>query len=96
MNPLTDDGLTKFSLLCLFGSQRKRGEQLHEYLDHHLIHGFCGRDLGIDLEAIEEVPNRFEQIGQGTVVIYDPVDILIRLNVTKMSAQRLIIGAYRK
>ena len=56
----TDDGLTKFSPLCLFGRQRECGEQLHENLDDHLIHGFCGMDLGIDLEAIEEVTNRFE------------------------------------
>ena len=69
MNPLSDDRLTKFSLLCLFGRQRECGEQLHEYLDNHLIHGFCGRDLGIDLEAIEEMSNRLEQIGQCTVVI---------------------------
>jgi hypothetical protein len=69
INSLTDDGLTKFSLLCLFGRRRECGEQLHENLDNHHIHGFCGRDLGIDLEAIEEVPNRFEQIGQCTVVI---------------------------
>ncbi len=69
INSLTDDGLTKFSLLYLFGRQRECGEQLHEDLDNHFIHGFCGRDLGIDLEAIEEVPNRLEQIGQCTVVI---------------------------
>src|SRR6266576_3719244 len=59
INPPTDDsdGLTKFSLLYLFGRQRECGEQLHENLDNHLIHGLCGRDLGIDLEAIEEVSN---------------------------------------
>jgi hypothetical protein len=57
MSSLTDDGLTKFSLLYFFGRQRKCGEQLHENLDNHLIHGFCGRDLGIDLEAIEEMSN---------------------------------------
>jgi len=68
-NSFTDDGLTKFSLFCLFGRRRECGEQLYENLDNHFIHGFCGRDLGIDLEAIEEVPNRFEQISQGTVVI---------------------------
>jgi hypothetical protein len=57
MNPLTDDGLTKFSLLCLLGRQRECREQLHENFNYHLIHGFSGRDLGIDLEAIEEVSN---------------------------------------
>ena len=60
INSLTDDELTEFSLLCLFGRQRECGEQLHEYLDDHLIHGLCGGDLGIDLEAIEEVPDRPE------------------------------------
>jgi hypothetical protein len=76
INSPTEDGLTKFSLLCLFGCQRECVEKLHENLDNHLIHGFCGGDLGIDLEAIEEVPNRLEQIGQGTVVIYDALDRL--------------------
>ena len=57
MSSLTDDGLTKLPLLCLFGRQRECVEQLHENLDNHIIHGFCGRDLGIDLEAIEEVSN---------------------------------------
>src|SRR6266576_5981545 len=45
INSLTDDGLTKSSLLCLFGRRRECGEQLHENLNNHLIHGFCGRDL---------------------------------------------------
>ena len=81
------DGLTKFSLLRPFGRRRECGEQLHENLDNHLIHDFCGRDLGIDSEAIKEMPNRLEQIGQGAVVIIDAVDRLIRLNVTKMRAQ---------
>ena len=57
ISSLSDNGLTKFSLLCLFGRQRECGEQLHENLDNHLIHGFRGRDLGVDLEAIEEVSN---------------------------------------
>ena len=69
MNSLTGDGLTKFSLLYLFRRQREYGEQLHEYLDNHLIHRFRGRDLGIDLEAIEEMSNRLKQISQCTVVI---------------------------
>jgi hypothetical protein len=51
------DGLTKFSALYFFGRQRECGQQLHEYLYNHLIHGFCGRDLGIDPEAIEEMTN---------------------------------------
>ena len=53
----TDGRLTKFSLLCVFDRRRERGEQLHESFDNHLIRGFCGSDLGIDLEKIEEVSN---------------------------------------
>jgi hypothetical protein len=86
INSLIDNELTEFSLLCLFGRQRECGEQLHEYLDDHLIQGFCGRDLGIDFEAIEEVPDGLKQIGQGTVIIYDALDRLLRLIVTKMGA----------
>jgi hypothetical protein len=93
-NSITDDGLTELSQLNLFGRQRERGEQLYEYSDNHLIHGISRRDLGIDLEAVEEVPNRLEQIGQGTVVICDALDRLIRLNVTNMHAQRLNIDTY--
>jgi hypothetical protein len=57
---------------------------------------FCGRDLGIDPEAIEEVSNLLEQIGQGTVIIHDTLDRLVRLNVTKTRAQRLDMGTYRE
>ena len=39
MNSLTDDGLTELSLLRLFGCKYECGEQLHEYLDDHLIQG---------------------------------------------------------
>ena len=88
INPLTDDELTKFSLLYPFGCERECGEQLHKNHDNRLAHGHFSSDLSIDLEAIdlEEVPNRIEQNDQVTVVIYDAVDRLIRLNVIKMHA----------
>jgi hypothetical protein len=38
------------------------------------------------------MPNRLEQIGQGTVVVNDALDRLIRLNVTKTYAHRQNIG----
>ena len=92
------DGLTKVPPLCLFDRRRECGEQLNKNLDNHITRGFCGRDLGTDFEAIEEVPNCIEKIGQGTVVIRDAFDRLIRLNVTKMRArwQRLNIGTHRE
>jgi len=96
MNFVTDDRLTKFSLRCLFGRQRECREQLHEDLENHLIHGFRGGDLGINIESIEEVSKRFKQIGQGTVVIYDALDCLIRSIVTKIHAPKRNIGTYRE
>jgi hypothetical protein len=45
-----------------------------------VIHGFCGRDLGINPEAIEEGCHRLEQMGQETVVIIDALDRLKCLN----------------
>jgi hypothetical protein len=93
---LFNDGLTKFPLLYLFGRQRECGEQLEENLDYHLVHGFCGRNLGIYLEAIEEMSNGLEQICQGIVVIYDALDCLMRSSVIKMHAQRLNICTYRE
>ena len=81
-------------MLCLFGHQRECGEQLHEYLDNHLIHGFRRRDLGVDIESIEEVSNGLEKIAQGTVVVYGALDRLTRLNVTRMRLQRVNTGTY--
>ena len=63
MNSFTKDGLTEFSTLYLFGRRPEYGEQLHQDLDNYFIHGFCWGNLGIDLEATEEVSNRLEQIG---------------------------------
>ncbi len=77
INYLTDDGLTEVSRLHLFGRQRERGEQLHEYLDDHFVHTVRRRDLGIDLKAIEKVSNRLEQIDQRIIVINDALDRLI-------------------
>jgi hypothetical protein len=54
---LTKDGLTWFSLLDFLGHQRKCGEKLHEYLDNYLGHGDSGRDLGIDVEAVQKLFN---------------------------------------
>jgi hypothetical protein len=96
MNSLTDDKLTKFSLLYLFGRCRECREQLRENLDNQFSHGFCGGNLGIDLQAIKKTSNRFEKIGQGTEVIYGTLGCLIRFNITMMRAHRLGIGAYRE
>ena len=82
----TNDALTKFSFLSLFGCQSERGEQLHEYLDNYFIHSYCRRYLGIGLEAVQEIFNRLEQVGQCIVVVNDALDRLIGLEVTEMNA----------
>ena len=81
------------------GRRRECGEQLHEYLDNHLVQGVCGSNLGVDFEAFEEVSNRLEKIGQDTcshLRCPSLPNTLIPLNVTKMRAQRLNIGTYRE
>ena len=93
---LTDEGLTEFSFLFLFRRQRKRGEQLHEYLDNNVVHRVCRRNLGIDLEATEEESNRLEQIYQSIVIADDALDRLICLDVKKMHAGLLKKGTYRE
>jgi hypothetical protein len=82
---LAENGLTWFSLLDLFCHQRERGEQLHEYLDNHLSHSDRKADVGIDVEAIEKVFNRLEQISHCIVAFNDALDRLpvIRLDVAK-------------
>ena len=69
--------LTRFLLLDLFGSQREGGEQLNEYLDDHLSHRDCRRDLCIDLEAPQKVFDRLEQVHQRIVAVFDALDRLI-------------------
>jgi hypothetical protein len=75
---LTDDGLTRFSLLDLFGNQREGREKFHEYLDNNLSHSDCRRDPGIDVEAVQKMFDRLEQIDQGIVTVNDTLDCLIR------------------
>jgi hypothetical protein len=75
---LTEDGLTRFSLFNLCGSQREGREKLHEYLDNHLSHSNCRRDLGINIEATQKVFDRLKQIDQGIVAVEYALDRLIR------------------
>jgi hypothetical protein len=89
IHSLTNDRLTESSPFYLFGRQREYGEQLHKYLDNHAVHSVRRRDLGIDLEAIEKVSNRLEQISQSIVVIQDAPDRLIRLNVRNTFAREI-------
>jgi hypothetical protein len=70
-------------LLNLLSGQRKGGKQLREYLDNHLSHSDCRRDLGIDVEVIQKAFEGLEQIDQ-CVAVGDALDPLIGLDVTMM------------
>jgi hypothetical protein len=80
---LTKDGLTRFTLLDLFGNQREGRQKLHKYLDDYLSHSDCRRDPGIDVEAIQKIFDRLKQIDQGIIAVNGTLDRLIR-DVTKM------------
>ena len=71
------------SLFNLFGRKREGGEQLHQYLDRHLSHGDCMRNLSIDPKAVQKMFDRLEQINEGIVIGINVLSHLIRLDVTK-------------
>ena len=73
-------GLTRPFLIYLFGHQGKRGQYFHHYFDGYLCHS-CGRrwDLGINIEADQEVFNRLEQINERIITRIDVLERLRRL-----------------
>jgi hypothetical protein len=93
---VTEGGLTRFSLLNMFGRQRKGGEQLHEYLDYDFSDTDCRRNTGINVEAPQKGFNHLEQIDNYIVAVSDALDRLIDLDVTKMRGQELKNGTYKK
>ena len=58
----------------MFRRQRKGGEQLYRYLDNESSHSACGKDLGIDVKAIQKAFNRFEQVDQCVVAVNRALD----------------------
>ena len=83
MNVSARDGLTGEFLLDLLGDQSDGGEQFHHDFDEYLSHGSCWGDFGIDVETIEEVFYRLEQVDERVVAGIDVFDRLINLYVTK-------------
>ncbi len=55
MEHVNENGLTRSSLLELFGRHCEGEEYFYHYLDHHIIHSGCRGDLGIYIEVSEKV-----------------------------------------
>jgi len=65
--------------------------QFHHYFDQNLVHGGCGRDLGIYIETLNEIFNRPEQVGDGIVARDHAVGYLVYSDVTSIRTR-----SYRK
>jgi hypothetical protein len=59
--------LTEPPLLNLICRQGKHREQFDHYLDDNIGHYRGGRNRRIDLQALEEIPQAFEQIEKGVI-----------------------------
>jgi hypothetical protein len=59
--------LTQSSLLDLPRCQSKSSENLHQYLYDNVRYGCCKRDLCIDVESVQEVPDGFEQVDKSII-----------------------------
>jgi hypothetical protein len=57
-------GLTRSSLLNLFGRDRKCRKQFYYYLDYYLGHDRRGWDLRINIESAQEVLDRLEKVDE--------------------------------
>jgi len=60
----------------LFGRECEGGEQLHQYLHNNLSHSFHRRDIGVDVEALQDVFYGFEQLDNRIQVGADALERL--------------------
>jgi uncharacterized protein YdeI (YjbR/CyaY-like superfamily) len=72
--------LTWSSLLRLFSRQSEGGNQFHQYLHHHFRHRWCGRDPGINVKSVEEIPDALEQVFEDIEAVTDVLDRLVTRN----------------
>ncbi len=61
------EGLAEPSLGDLLLRLRENGKQLDHYLDNHFGHQRSERNLGIDFETFEEIPDAFEELKESVV-----------------------------
>ena len=84
---MSENGLTRLSLLELPGCQSERGKQFHHYFGHHLIHCVRGRDPCVYVETTEKMFDRLEQVGECIIARCDALGRLIRPDVTRTAKQ---------
>ena len=77
------DTLTRSLLLDLFRHQGERGNHFHHDFHDHLGHSCRQRNSGINIEAIDEVFYRFEQLDESIIAGADVLDRLTHLHVTR-------------
>jgi hypothetical protein len=80
----SQNGLTKTTLLHLFGRKSEGREQFHYYFHQDGFQGLRKRDLGINTESAEELFEGREQIYERIVTRTDIFDRLQDSDVTKM------------
>jgi hypothetical protein len=72
----------------LLGRQGERRNQFHQYLHDHFRHCCCGRDPGVNIKPVEEIPDAFEQVDESIQARVNVLDRLIRLDVTRVQNVR--------
>jgi hypothetical protein len=81
---MSKDTLTWSVLIYLFRHQGEDGKQLHHYFYDGLGHRPRRRDCGINIEAVDEMFDRFEQFDKRVITGADVLDRLMCLHVTRM------------
>jgi len=80
---MTKDALTWSVLIYLFRHQGEGGKQFRQYLYDNLGHRPRRRDCGINIEAADEVFDRFKQLDKSVISGADVLDGLMCLHVTR-------------
>ena len=82
-------------LFNLFRYRGKSGNEFHHDFDNDLSHSSRGRNLGINIEAVQEVFNGLEQVGKSVVASADVLDRLRQSCVIRCTAENKQ-GSYSK
>jgi hypothetical protein len=86
---MSKDALTWSVLIYLFRHQGEGVQKFHHYLYDDLGHRPHRRDCGINIEAADEVFDRFEQLDKRIIIGADVLDGLLCLQVTSMYRSKI-------
>ena len=79
---IVENGLTRPVLLDLFSYYCNGGKQFCHYSDDDFVHGTCRRDFVINLQVVQELFDRLEQVCERIISRIDAID---RLNILSIS-----------